>query len=335
MVSTSDVACFNLLRMNRATFDKLCYMLRDVGGLKPSKHMLIDEQVAIFVHILAHHVKNRVIQHNFGRSRETISRYFNLVLNGMMRLGNMLLKKPEPVPKDSNDDKWKWFKHCLGALDGIHVKMRVPSLDKARYRNRKGEITTNVLGVCSQDGYFIYVLPGWEGSAADGRVLRDAISRRNGLRVPQGQYYSVDAGYTNCEGFLAPYRGQRYHLSEWREGRYPRNAREYFNMRHSSARNVIERCFGILKSRWAILRSLSFYPIRTYNRIIIACYLLHNLIRQEGDPLEDEVEELEVDVDRMDNPPIQNLDTSDEWATFRDNLANEMFNAFTSNRAST
>ncbi|CAA0810629.1 Unknown protein [Striga hermonthica] len=32
---------------------------------------------------------------------------------------------------------------------------------------------------------FIYVLPGWEGSAADGRVLRDAITRRNGLVVPR------------------------------------------------------------------------------------------------------------------------------------------------------
>ena len=154
---------------------------------------------------------------------------------------------------------------CLGALDETHIKLRVPSLDKARYRNRKREIITNVLGVCSQDGNFIYVLPGWEGSAADGRVLRDAISRRNGLRVPQGNYYLVDAGYTNCEGFLAPYRGQRYHLSEWREGRRPRSAREYFNMRHSSARNVIERCFGILKIRWAILRSPIFYLVRTYN----------------------------------------------------------------------
>jgi hypothetical protein len=34
---------------------------------------------------------------------------------------------------------------------------------------------------------FIYVLPGWEGSAHDGRVLRDAISRPDGLRVPQGE----------------------------------------------------------------------------------------------------------------------------------------------------
>ncbi|TXG74232.1 hypothetical protein EZV62_002811 [Acer yangbiense] len=34
-----------------------------------------------------------------------------------------------------------------------------------------------------------------------------------------GYYYLVDAGYTNCMGFLAPFRGQRYHLSEWRNGR--------------------------------------------------------------------------------------------------------------------
>ncbi|XP_054792120.1 protein ALP1-like [Prosopis cineraria] len=252
-----------------------------------------------------------------------------------MRLGDMLLKKPEPVADDSSDERWKWFKNCLGALDGTHIKLRVPSLDKARYRNRKGEITTNVLGVCSQDGFFIYVLPGWEGSAADGRVLRDAISRRNGLRVPQGHYYLVDAGYTNCKGFLAPYRGQRYHLSEWREGRHPRSAQECFNMRHSSARNVIERCFGILKLRWAILRSASFYPIRTHNRVIIACCLLHNLIRQEGvDPLENEVPEMGVDMDGMENTPIQNMDASDEWATFRDTLANEMFTTFSSNRIS-
>jgi len=31
---------------------------------------------------------------------------------------------------------------------------------------------------------FIYALPGWAGSAHDGRVLRDAISSSDGLRVP-------------------------------------------------------------------------------------------------------------------------------------------------------
>ena len=34
---------------------------------------------------------------------------------------------------------------------------------------------------------FIYVLPGWEVSDADSRVLHDAISRINGFKVPQGK----------------------------------------------------------------------------------------------------------------------------------------------------
>lgn len=65
--------------------------------------------------------------------------------------------------------------------------MNVPEIDKPRYRTRKGEIATNVLGVCSQDEKFIYVLPGWEGSATDSRVLRDALSRTNGLVVNDGK----------------------------------------------------------------------------------------------------------------------------------------------------
>ncbi|KAL0308813.1 UNVERIFIED_CONTAM: hypothetical protein Sradi_5823600 [Sesamum radiatum] len=88
---------------------------------------------------------------------------------------------------------------------------------------------------------FIYVLPGWEGSAADSRVLRDAIGRRNGFVVPRGSYYLVDAGYTNGDGFLAPFRGQRYHLNDWSERHQPTTAEEFFNMRHASARNIIER----------------------------------------------------------------------------------------------
>ena len=78
---------------------------------------------------------------------------------------------------------------------------------------------------------FMYYLAGtWEGSADDGRVLRDAITRPNGLRVPEDQYYLVDAGYTNAKGFLAPYRGQRYHLGGWTAQNPPHSAEEYFNM---------------------------------------------------------------------------------------------------------
>ena len=57
--------------------------------------------------------------------------------------------------------------------------------DTPRFRTIKCGIATNVLGVCSQDMEFIFVLPGREGTA-DSRVLRDVISRQRGLRVPKG-----------------------------------------------------------------------------------------------------------------------------------------------------
>lgn len=89
-----------------------------------------------------------------------------------------------------------------------------------------------------------------------------------------GFYYLCDVGYMNGEGFPTAYRGQRYHLSEWKNELEPSIAKEFFNMKHSSARNVIERCFGLLKRRWAILRQKKFDPLKTQGRLIIARCLL-------------------------------------------------------------
>ncbi|KAL0423177.1 UNVERIFIED_CONTAM: hypothetical protein Sradi_0852500 [Sesamum radiatum] len=158
-----------------------------------------------------------------------------------------------------------------------------------------------MLGLCNLQGIFIYVLSGWEGSAADGRVLRDAIHRPAGIKVPTGNYYLCDNGYGNVEGFLTPYRGVRYHLKEWDRGTGgPQSPRELFNLRHASARNVIERTFGLLKTRWGILRSPSYYPIRFQNQIIVACCLLHNFVRMEmpDDPFEGELpDEVDMSID--------------------------------------
>ncbi|PPD67189.1 hypothetical protein GOBAR_DD35932 [Gossypium barbadense] len=186
LVYASDETCIEQVRMNRTAFFKLCEMLESLGGLKSSRNMLVDEQVTMFLHIISHHLKNRVIKHHFRRSGETVSRAFHSVLNAVIRLQDVLFKKAEPITADSSDTRWKWFKNCLGALDGTHIKIRVPTVDKPRYRTRKGDIATKMLGVCTPDMQFVYVLPVWEGSVADGRVLRDAISRTRGLKVPHG-----------------------------------------------------------------------------------------------------------------------------------------------------
>ncbi|MBA0785587.1 hypothetical protein Gotri_025485 [Gossypium trilobum] len=43
-----------------------------------------------------------------------------------------------------------------------------------------------MLGVCTPDMYFFYILIGWEGFVIDGQVLRDAISKRYRLKVHHG-----------------------------------------------------------------------------------------------------------------------------------------------------
>lgn len=63
----------------------------------------------------------------------------------------------------------------------------------------------------------------------------------------------------------------------------PTTPKEFFNMKHSLTINVIERRFGLLKGRWAILREKSFYPLKTQIRIITAYCLLHNHIRIKND----------------------------------------------------
>ena len=75
---------------------------------------------------------------------------------------------------------------------------------------------------------------------------------------------------------------QRYHLQEWRgSGNAPTTSKEFFNMKHSSARNVIEWAFGLLKGRWVILYGKLYYPVQVQCRTIMACCLLYHLINRE------------------------------------------------------
>ncbi|XVF45324.1 hypothetical protein PTKIN_Ptkin02bG0196700 [Pterospermum kingtungense] len=159
MVFESDRQSLDNCRMDRRTFAKLCHLVRTIGGLKETKHMSVEEMVVNFLHIIAHHTKNRVIKSQVVRSGETISRQFNVILNSILRLHSLLFKKPMPIGDNSTNSRWKWFKGCLGALDGTYIQVNVFASARLRFRTRKNEIAANVLGVCTPDMQFVYVLP--------------------------------------------------------------------------------------------------------------------------------------------------------------------------------
>ncbi|KAK1310615.1 hypothetical protein QJS10_CPA08g01325 [Acorus calamus] len=114
-------------------------------------------------------------------------------------------------------------RNVVGAIDGTHVPALVNKTKQTRYKNRKGWISQNVMAACSFDLQFQYVAAGWEGSAGDMKVLRWAL-HRGGFSVPEGKYYLIDSGYANTHQFVTPYRGNRYHLSEFENQRNKRYA---------------------------------------------------------------------------------------------------------------
>ena len=77
---------------------------------------------------------------------------------------------------------------------------------------------------------------------------------------------------------------------------HPRTAEERrYNRVLRKTRCIIERAFGILKSRWRILDhtggTMCYAPAKV-SKIIITCCVLHNICRRNGTPLVDGPEEL-------------------------------------------
>ncbi|KAL8141735.1 hypothetical protein V2J09_014767 [Rumex salicifolius] len=341
LIRESDGSCRKELGVNRHTFNVLCEMLRDIGGLHGTRNMSTEEIASMFLYTLVHNEKNRYIGKYFMRSGESVSRQFNICLRAVLKLHQHLLKKPTLVSDECEDDGWRCFKNCLGALGNAYIDVSVSSQERRKYRTTTGSISLNVLGACTPELEFIYVLSGWEGSAGNDIVLQNAITRPNGLKLPQGGYYLVDNGYSNYEGFLAPYSGYHYRVKAL-GAQQPQCAEECFNMRHAKARSVIGKCFRLLKGRWGILRSPSSFPIQTQGRIVMACCLLHNLIRRymPMDHIEDGVF-LNEDYDEDDGCGDDGEDddgggddeiefstvngAADYWTSFRDQLAQKMF----------
>ncbi|KAK3221260.1 hypothetical protein Dsin_008285 [Dipteronia sinensis] len=225
------------------------------------------------------------------------------------------------------------FQDCIGGIDGIHIPAMITGRDVSRYRNRHGIISQNVLAACNFDLEFMYVLSGWEGSAHDSKLLTNALTRRRtALKVPQGKYYLVDCGFPNRRQFLAPFRGVRYHLEEFGgQGRDPANEVELFNLCHASLRNVIERIFGIFKSRFTIFKSAPPFPFRTQTELVSACVGLHNFLRKkcrsDEFPIEQDNEVDPEPVNEIDPEPVfqtqqQQRTEANEW---RDAIALNMW----------
>ncbi|XP_077239768.1 uncharacterized protein LOC143880681 [Tasmannia lanceolata] len=336
-----DEHCHNLLRMNVTCFCQFIEIIKRAGTPEDTIHCKVEEQVAIFLHIVAHNQRVRTIRTCARCSGATVSTYFNKVLKAILGMQDFFIKPQtgETPSQIEGNSRWMpYFKDCIGAIDGRYIRAKVPIEEKPSYFCRKHFIAQNILPACDFDLKFTYVLAGWEGSASDSRVLADTLTRVDKIPLIPGKFYLVDDGYPLLRHFVTPHRKTAYHLNEWR-GRRPRTSNELFNHRHSSCRNIIERTFGVLKKHFNILNEEPMYNFDKQIDIFLACCCIHNHIRQfmPNDSIVEAVDnflaaqllvEAVEDEDIPRDPPQSRDDVKRAGEEIRNTITTQMWNDF-------
>ncbi|GAV80311.1 DDE_4 domain-containing protein, partial [Cephalotus follicularis] len=281
----SDRQCIELMRMSREAYVRLCTHFIYKLWLHDSRHVSVEEKMAMFLTIIGHNERYVVIKRRFQHSSQTIHKYFHEVLAAMMTFAREMIVPSTFDPNPDNHGAHKSLRRifAVGALDGTLVHAIIPSSQQTVYRGRgKGKCYQNVLGICDFNMIFTFVYAGWEGVAHDSRVFTEvmAASSNNFPFPPPSKYYLCDAAYTNTRGFMAPYRNVRYWLGDFRRRR-AMTKEEKFNHAHAKLRNVIERAYGVLKARFPILDKMAPYPFNVQRNVVIACFAVNNFIRKE------------------------------------------------------
>lgn len=112
----------------------------------------------------------------------------------------------------------------------------------------------------------------YPGSSHDSHVWNVSSARRYYLSEYEAGDRSNrllgDCGYGIEPFLLTPYRDPVYNSKEYK-----------FNMVHSSARNIVERTIGVLKSRFRCLMGTLHYRPSKVVQMINVCCALHNICR--------------------------------------------------------
>ena len=105
---------FEMCRMSKDPFIAIVGLIRQ---FLPPGHISAEESFMMFMKVLAHSDRNRVVQDRFNHSGETVSRHFGYVLDAITHLTPNVIKHPgyttTPPEIVNNPKYWPWFKVSL------------------------------------------------------------------------------------------------------------------------------------------------------------------------------------------------------------------------------
>ncbi|XP_058794103.1 uncharacterized protein LOC131665891 [Phymastichus coffea] len=216
-----------------------------------------EKCLAIGIWVLATPDSYRSIARRFAVTKSTVKCCLERVINGLLNEFEVLGGEEGGLQK------------VIGALDGCHIKIRAPARgDKSVYFNRKKDYSIVLQGLCDADCFFTNVDVRWPGSVHDARAFTTSDLYPLCEDICRNGYYFIgDSAYPLKSYLMRPYR--RTHRLSLRQ--------KLYNKILSKTRQVIERAFGFLKTKFRRLYYLHRNNVRDSVRTIAACCILHNI----------------------------------------------------------
>ena len=248
-----------------------------------------EERLALTLRYLASGESQQSLSYSFRIGRSTASGIISEVCEAIW---NRLNKNYVTVP--STKTEWEaisedfmniWdLPHCIGAIDGKHIRMVAPASSGSLYYNYKGFFSIILLAVCDAQYNFTYINVGEYGSNNDSGVLANSgladLFEENKMGVPEPKTIE------GCSLDTVPYflvGDEIFPLKTWLLRPYGGKLtieERIFNYRLSRARRVIENCFGILVAKWRLLNQPIQADVKHIECYLLACIALHNFLRQ-------------------------------------------------------
>lgn len=137
---------YNMFRMCRPLFHQLHDLLVESYGLRATRRMSTLEALGMFLWIVGSPQSLRQAEDRFVRSLDTISRTFDKVLSSVLKLAVEIIRLLDPefrmVHQRLQNPRFAlYFNNYIGAIDGMHVPVVVPSDKVVQYTGRHGYTT--------------------------------------------------------------------------------------------------------------------------------------------------------------------------------------------------
>ena len=169
---------------------------------------------------------------------------------------------------------------CIGAIDGLLIKMVAPSIAKdnisnvANFFSRKGFFAINTQVIVDKQKRILWHSIKCKGAEHDSSAFKATnlykhITKKYQWFIDHGLYLVGDTAYSQRPFLITPYDNAKSNSKE-----------DTFNYHLSACRIYVECAFGEIYKRWGILwRPLSF-RLNNSIRIIESIFRLHNIIIQ-------------------------------------------------------